>query len=402
MTDIEVQFGDVSLGVVYRYPAAHGERMAFRYSDAWLSRENRFAVDPELFLDARATSPARGGVFGAFADCAPDRWGRQLMQRRERHAAKAEQRTVRTLSELDYVLGVSDVARQGALRFVRDGEYLAAGSEIPPFIKLGALLHAADRVARDQDDAADLALLLAPGSSLGGARPKASIFDKQGRLAIAKFPRPDDEYSVERWEWIALQLAERAGIQVAHSEVRAIRGRDVLLTQRFDRRGDQRVHFASALTLLGLRDGERASYPDIVEVLQREGSRAKQDTTELFRRMVFNIGIANVDDHLRNHGFLRERDGWALSPAYDLNPVPMDIRARVMSTSITPDDATGSLDAARESAKYFGLAPRVANTIITDVLNAIATWRALARRARVTARECDRMESAFLTADAAG
>jgi serine/threonine-protein kinase HipA len=397
MSEVDAYLGAVPVGTVYRHPSSRGERIAFRYADAWLTHEERFAIDPELFLDVRTTSPARGAPFGAFTDCAPDRWGRQLMQRRERRAAKAERRAVRTLSELDYLLGVADVSRAGALRFVADGTYLAESPEVPPLVKLGDLLGAADRVSRDEESAQDMALLFAPGSSLGGARPKASVLDAKGRLSIAKFPREDDEYSIERWEWVALELAAKAGIVVPDVELLTVGKREVLLSRRFDRDGNQRVHYASALTLLGLRDGDRASYPEIADFVQREGSRPQRDCAELFRRMVLNVCIANVDDHLRNHGFLRERSGWTLSPAFDLNPVPADVRPRVLTTNITPDDATGSLDAARESATFFGLALGKADSLIDEVLRAVGKWPAIARRAGASAKEQARMESAFLT-----
>lgn len=396
MTDIEVRLSEVSVGSIYRQPAARGERIAFRYAEEWLAYVDRFAIDPELFLDRSTTVPARTPLFGALADSAPDRWGRRLMQRRERHLADVEGRAVRTLSELDYVLGVSDVARHGALRFVQEGTFVAVSDDVPPLVKLADLLGAADRIERDEADAADLALLLAPGSSLGGARPKASVRDQHGNLCIAKFPRETDEYSIERWEHIAHELARAAGINVAESRLLSVAGRDVLLSQRFDRRGPERVHFASALTLLGLRDGESASYPEIAEILQREGSRPRDDSEELFRRMVFNICIANVDDHLRNHGFLREPRGWTLSPAYDLNPVPMDVRPRILSTAITLDDATGTLGVARDAATFFGLSPTRTEAIIQTTTNAVAGWERIAKAAGASRTECARMKSAFL------
>jgi serine/threonine-protein kinase HipA len=396
MTPIEVRLGDRSLGEVFRFPRPGGERIAFRYADDWLASSDRFQIDPELFLDGRTTSPARGALFGAFADSAPDRWGRQLMQRHERRRAESEGRKVRTLSGLDYVLGVSDLARSGAMRFLGEGEYVASGSDIPPLVHLNALLGASDRISRDDETDEDIALILAPGSSLGGARPKASILDGQGRLSIAKFPKETDEYSVERWEWVALELARAAKIAVADSELLDVGGRSVLLSRRFDRSGDERIHFASALTLLGLADGGESSYPEIAEILQREGSNARRDSEELFRRMVFNICIANVDDHLRNHGFLRDGSGWALSPVYDLNPVPADVRPRILTTAITLDDKTGSLDAARESATYFGLARAKADAMIRQVQKAVRSWEAIARKAGASAKECARMRSAFL------
>ncbi|HKY40909.1 MAG TPA: HipA domain-containing protein [Polyangiaceae bacterium] len=397
MTDVEVQLGALPVGTFYRHSSASGERVSFRYAEQWLVSPERFAIDPELFLDPRTTTPARGGLFGALSDCAPDRWGRQLMQRRERRAAEAAGRAVRTLSELDYLLGVSDESRLGALRFRVRGSYVAADGGVPPLVRLGALLDAAGRIERDEDAEEDLALLVAPGSSLGGARPKASILDQRGRLSIAKFPREGDEYSVERWEWVALKLAQAAGIQIPDVELVGVAGREVLLSRRFDRVGRERVHFASALTLLGLRDGDRASYPEIAEILQRDGSQPRADCEQLFRRMVFNIVIANVDDHLRNHGFLRQRQGWTLSPAFDLNPVPADLRPRVLSTNITLDDATGSLTAARQSATYFDLSSARADAIIGEVHAASARWRSVAKASGASQRECQRMQSAFLT-----
>jgi serine/threonine-protein kinase HipA len=398
MTSIEVRLGDHPLGDVFRLARPGGERIAFRYADDWLASSERFQIDPELFLDGRTTSPARGVLFGVFADSAPDRWGRQLMQRQERRQAESERRKVRTLSEFDYVLGASDLARSGAVRFLVDGQYVAPGSDVPPLVRLSKLLGAADRISRDEETDEDITLILAPGSSLGGARPKASILDRQGRLSIAKFPKETDEYSVERWEWIALELARASKIRVADSELLEVGGRSVLLSRRFDRSGNDRGHFASALTLLGLADGDESSYPEIAEILQREGSNARRDSEELFRRMVFNICVANVDDHLRNHGFLREGSGWALSPAYDLNPVPADVRPRILTTAVTLDDRTGSLDAARESATYFGLDSAKADAIIEQVREAVRTWESVARQAGASAKECARMRSAFLDA----
>ncbi len=396
------QTPDTVIGEVYRYPHAGGERIGFRYDPRWLMHEERFAIDPDLYLDSRTTSPKRGGVFGAFADCAPDRWGRQLMQRAERRNADEEGRQLRTLSAMDYVLGVSDASRLGALRFYCDDEFQSPGNEVPPLIRLASLLDAANRLDRGEESDADFALIFAPGSSLGGARPKASILDAHGNLSIAKFPREGDEYSIERWESIALTLAHRAGIKTAASQLIEVSGKQVLLSRRFDRRDGGRVHFASAMTLLGLQDGDHASYPELAEILQRDGASPRRDSEELYRRLVFNISIANVDDHLRNHGFLRETtrsrssNGWALSPAYDLNPVPMDLKPRILSTNVTLDDATGSLDAAREVASFFGLSNQEAARVIDEVSAAVAQWPSVARSAGASAPERARMESAFL------
>lgn len=397
MSDAHIFLGNSELGELFRVPHRAGERITFRYGSAWLSDPAHFALDPELHLDARSTTPARGGLFGALSDVAPDRWGRQLMQRRERRLAQTESRPVRTLSELDFVLGVSDFSRLGALRLWVDGKFVADGGQVPLLVQLGALLDAATRITRGEETDQDFSLIFAPGSSLGGARPKASVLDAHGALAIAKFPRDGDEYSVELWEQVALVLARAAGIHAANSRLERVGKKHVLLSQRFDRKGETRVHFASALTLLNLRDGDHASYPELAELLQREGSQPRADAEELFRRMVFNISIANVDDHLRNHGFLREPRGWRLSPAYDLNPVPADLKPRILSTNITLDDATGSLEAALESAPYFGLDRAAAEAVIAQVLAQVARWQTVARTLGATKAECQRMESAFLS-----
>ncbi|MBN1608144.1 MAG: type II toxin-antitoxin system HipA family toxin [Polyangiaceae bacterium] len=395
MSDARVFLGEAELGEILRSGSRGAERIGFRHFEAWLARPERFAIDPELFLDHRVTYPARGGLFGAFADSAPDRWGRQLMQRHERRSAKSLGRPVQTLSELDYLLGVADISRMGALRFWQNGAFVAESHVVPPWVRLRALLDASTRIARDEETDDDFSLIFAPGSSLGGARPKASVLDADGNLCIAKFPREGEEYSVERWERIALQLAQTSGISVPESRLLEVGASPVLLSRRFDRRGTDRIHFASAMTLLGLRDGDQASYPEIAEVFQREGSRPKHDSEELFRRMVFNICIANVDDHLRNHGFLRDPTGWRLSPAYDLNPVPADLKPRILSTCITPDDATGSLDAAREAAPYFGLRPQRVESIIAEVVAAVTDWERVARHFGAPKSELARMQSAF-------
>lgn len=396
MSEVEVGLGELGVGTVYRELRRGVERISFRYREDWLASRGAFALDPELPLDTRLSTPARGALFGALADAAPDRWGRMLLQRKERRSAEAAGRSPRSLSELDYLLGVSDFARQGALRFAVAGEYLAPGGEVPPLVRLRALLDAAHRVEALQELDEDLALILAPGSSLGGARPKASILDLDGSLAIAKFPRELDEYAIERWEQVAFDLARSAGIRVAESRLERVGDDFVLVARRFDRRGTARIPYASAATLLGLRDGDRASYPELADLLQREGGRAKEDVEQLFRRMVFNICIANVDDHLKNHGFLREPGGWALSPAFDLNPVPADIRPRILSTSISLDDATGSLQLARQVAPYFALSRSAADTLVREVEDAVRDWRDVARRLGASASECARMQSAFL------
>lgn len=386
----------------------HQRGATFEYSDVWREHDERFAIEPALHVGPGIITPTGDrSMFGSIGDSAPDTWGRRLMQRRERRAANKEGRQIRTLTEADYLLGVTDVARLGGLRFRRAGEQefqapLAKGQPVPPFIELPRLLSVTERVLRDEETDEDLLLLFSPGSSLGGARPKASIADKDGHLAIAKFPKQDDDYSIEAWEEVALTLADMAGINVASHRLEKVAGRDVLVSRRFDRAtgtGHRRA-FLSAMSMLGLKDGDKrnASYPYLVEALQEHGDKSSQDTSELFRRMVLSILISNVDDHLRNHGFLWEPEfkGWRLSPAYDLNPVPRDVKPGVLSTNISLDEATCSIDLARESGEeFFGLSLAEVNSIVREVAWAVAQWRQVAQRLQIRQSEIGRMASAF-------
>lgn len=372
--------------------------VTFEYHDAWLEEPSRFSLEPALKLDRGAFAPNEG-VFGSIGDSAPDTWGRRLMQRAERRRADREERTVRTLSELDYLLGVSDVARLGALRFRRVGEEMfqaQTDAGVPGLIELGRLLAVTERILRDEETDEDLQLIFAPGSSLGGARPKASIIDQHGHLAIAKFAKETDGYRIELWEAVAMQLAEVAGISVPVTELIEVAGKSVLLSRRFDRAGERRIPFLSGLSMTGLKDGEHGSYPELVDALTRFGARASDDAAELFRRMVLNILISNVDDHLRNHGFLwRDKAGWTLSPVYDLNPVPTDVKPRILTTNIDLDEATCDIELALSVAGYFGLTAREAKAIVSQVGAVVSTWRDVARRNGAKTSEIDRMASAF-------
>jgi len=374
------------------------EVIGFEYADSWLNDPEGFAIEPSLGLSRGTFNPPAGqAVFGAIGDSAPDTWGRRLMQRAERRLAGRERRAVRTLSESDYLLGVSDQTRLGALRFKRDDEFLAPmATGVPALVDLGRLLKIADRILRDEETDEDLTLIFAPGSSLGGARPKASILDQHGHLSIAKFPKETDEYSIETWEEIALRLAERAGIATPRHELLKIAGKAVLLSRRFDRDGAHRIPFLSAMAMMSARDGERGSYPEMVDVLSRQGARAKADAHALYRRVVLNVFISNVDDHLRNHGFLWQgRAGWVLSPAYDLNPVPVDLKARILTTNIDLEEGTCSLDLLESAAEYFSLTLSSARRIIKEVADSVATWRDVAKAAGARASEISRMSSAF-------
>jgi serine/threonine-protein kinase HipA len=339
-------------------------------------------------------------MFGAIGDSAPDRWGRALMRRAERRRAERAGIAPRTLEEIDFLLLVDDEARQGALRFAeREGGPFLREEEvkrIPPVVELPELLSAAEHVMEDKDTEEDLRLLFAPGSSLGGARPKASVTEKDGQLAIAKFPRRDDEINTVLWEAVALALAKKAGIVVPTRRVETVAKKPVLLLRRFDREGERRIPFLSSMSMLGAKDNETRSYLEIVDSLRQHGAAPKEDMEALWRRLVFNILISNTDDHLRNHGFLYAgQQGWRLSPAYDLNPVPVDIKPRILTTAINEDDNTASLALAIDVAGYFDLKEAAAKKIAAEVGKAVSKWRDEAARHGLTKGEIERMASGF-------
>ena len=376
------------------------ETATFEYDGGWLENPARFSLEPALKPGPGPFhTPADMPLFGAIGDSAPDRWGRALMRRMERRLAEKDKQTPRTLQEIDYLLLVDDEARQGALRFAQTegGPFLREeGVKRTPLIELPRLLSAAERVADDEDTEEDLRLLLAPGSSLGGARPKASVRDHDGHLAIAKFPRRDDEYNTVLWEAVALTLAAQAGIAVPEARVELVGGKPVLLVRRFDRAGGRRIPFLSSMSMLDARDNQTRSYLEIVDALRQHGAAPKDDIQGLWRRLMFNILISNTDDHLRNHGFLYDGPGgWRLSPAYDLNPVPVDIKPRVLTTAINEDDPTASLELAIEVAPYFELDERRARAEAEAVARAVSAWRDEAGRHGLTKEEIGRMASAF-------
>jgi serine/threonine-protein kinase HipA len=345
-------------------------------------------------------SPGAGhSLFGSIGDSAPDTWGRRLMQRAERRAAQKEGRQVRTLMETDYLLGVTDFSRLGALRFKKKAEdrFLAVSpGGVPALLDLGRLLQSSDRILSDEETDEDLQMIFAPGSSLGGARPKASILDQNGDLSIAKFPKENDDYSIETWEEIALRLAGLSGIQTPTHALVRVAGRAIMLSKRFDRPGIYRIPFLSAMAMTASRDGQTGSYPELVDALGAHGAQARLDSNQLYRRVVFNVMISNVDDHLRNHGFLwAGKAGWILSPAYDLNPVPTDLKPRILSTNIDLDEATCSLDLLESACGYFGLGLKEARLIIREVAKVTKNWRAIAVEVGAKASEISRMASAF-------
>lgn len=307
------------------------------------------------------------------------------------------------MGEIDFLLGVTDETRQGALRFriTPDGPFVAAkdGVHVPPLVELPVLLTAANALANDPesveaDDA--VRLLLAPGSSLGGARAKASVLDRDGSLAIAKFPQAGDDIDVIGWERVMLVLAAESGINVTDSRLETVGRSRVLIVRRFDRRGLERVPFLSAMSLLDATDGERASYVEIFDALRRESSQPNEDGRELWTRLAFNILASNFDDHLRNHAVLYDGRGWTLSPAYDLNPLPVQVNPRDLSTAISVDgDTSASLELAVDAAEEFLLTPDEARSIAARVAQTTKTWRTVAARVGVPDDEIRSMVSAF-------
>ena len=368
----------------------HGQSSVFEYADAWRGRAGAFALDPaNLPLERRQiyTSSAKSALPGALRDTAPDGWGQQLIRRAFRKAGEQ-----RALSEIDYLLAINDHTRMGALRYRREGEETFGHNigryRVPPLIRLPALLNAADAVLSNTESAEDLRLLLNEGSPLGGARPKSAVIDNDGRLAIAKFPKNDDDRSIPHGEVLAMTLAAAAGIGVAQATLLDVAGRPVSLITRFDRDEDRRIPFISAMTLLGLSDGDEATYTDIAEVIRMYSSAPTEDLHELWRRIVFNVMVGNLDDHLRNHGFLYDHDNtWRLSPAYDLNPVPSTEKARELTTWISEEGPDADLDLARAAAPYFALDLVRADAIIDEVAVALDWWQQIARQLRMSASD---------------
>jgi len=393
---------DVPIGRVWARVRGGRETASFEYASSWLTDDAQFELDPELPL-GRGLFHTERGLFNAFADCAPDRWGQTLLRRHELVRAKAEGRTPRTLHAIDFVALVSDATRLGSLRLRAPGatEFLSPDTRVPPLVQLPRLLRASAAVVEDRDTADDLALLLAPGTSLGGARPKASVLDAEGRLAIAKFPSREDDWPITRWEAAALAMAEAAGIEVPPHRLVVVLKKPVLLVRRFDRDRTRRIPFMSALTALAAKDGEVRSYVEIADTLRKTGASPREDLSQLWRRLIFNILISNTDDHLRNHGFLRRDHGWRLAPAFDLNPMPTDVRPRVHALAIDATDQAGGLEVARSVTASFGIGTPEADGIVRDVGKVVAKWRTYAKAQGVTPRQLERMESAFEHGDLA-
>jgi serine/threonine-protein kinase HipA len=390
-------------GWLHATPARGHDVFSFEYADSWLAAGHAVPLDPNLPLTRGIQYvPAGRDNFGVFLDSSPDRWGRVLMQRREAQVARETKRSARRLTEADYLLGVFDGHRMGGLRYrVSGGPFLDDNAELasPPWTSLRDLERASLRleregVERDPKYAQWLRMLIAPGRSLGGARPKASVLDAKNGLWLAKFPSANDIDDIGGWESVVHTLAVRAGIDTAEAKRHRFGSKHhTFLTRRFDRTRAGRVHFASAMTLLDRRDGDDgASYLDLVSVLVQQGANAARDLEQLWRRIVFFVCVSNVDDHLRNHGFLLEQDAWRLAPAYDMNP---NADRDGLSLNISETDNAQDLDLVRDVAKHFRVKSRRADEIIAEVLKAVATWRSEAKKAKLSRDEQERMAPAF-------
>ena len=379
------------------------ELFSFEYSKDWIrSAGSGFVFDPDLHLyEGRQYVPDKP-LFGVFSDSCPDRWGRLLMKRKEAILARDENRKPRALTESDYLLGVYDETRLGALRFSleENGSFLSADKELcaPPWTTLRTLESASLSFESDDGDQEEkwLRQLLAPGSSLGGARPKASVQAPDGSLWIAKFPSKNDEWNSGAWEIVVHDLAVKCGINAPPAKLETFSDTgSTFLIKRFDREGSRRVHFSSAMALLGKTDGDTdgVSYLDIAAFIKSNGASPKQDLKELWRRVVFNMAVSNTDDHLRNHGFLLAEHGWTLSPMYDVNP---NIYGNALSLNVSTDDSSVSFELAVETAEYYDIGIREAKNIVADIQKTVSeTWRSLAADYGIGRNAVSRMEPAF-------
>lgn len=395
------------MGILSATPAKGKEVFSFEYTKEWLQSEFTYLLDPDLQLFSGRYFPRNEKQnFGAFLDSSPDRWGRGLMDRKEAALARKEKRPAKNLLESDYLLGVFDKHRMGALRFklnangnfMNDDKNMAA----PPWTSLRELEQASIKFEKDDINDKDylkwINLLIAPGSSLGGARPKASVLDPKGYLWIAKFPSIKDVKNVGGWEMVANILATKSGINVAEGDIKQFNNKyHTFLTKRFDRnKKGERIHFASAMTLLGYTDGAGhdtgVSYLEIAEFIIQQGADVNSDLEELWRRIVFSICIKNTDDHLRNHGFLLTAKGWKLSPAYDINPNEF---GNGLSLNISEKDNALDMELALSVIDYFRVDEKKAKAIIKKIKGAVADWQNVAKKIGISKAEQNRMSSVF-------
>jgi serine/threonine-protein kinase HipA len=398
------------MGVLKATQSRNKEIFSFEYDMEWLSSEYSSLLDPDLQLYSgpQYLSEEKSN-FGIFLDSSPDRWGRLLMRRREAISARAENRKVKILMESDYLLGVYDGHRMGALRFKEDetGPFLDENKKMasPPWALLRELENASlqlerDDAANDPDYLKWLNMLIAPGSSLGGSRPKSGVIDTNNNLWIAKFPSRYDDKDMGAWEMVVNELAVKAGLNISVGMAQKFSGRHhTYLTKRFDRaETGERIHFASAMTMLGYTDGKDAedgiSYLELAEFLIQNGANVDNDLEELWRRIVFNICVTNTDDHLRNHGFILTSQGWVLSPAYDINPVETGTGLKL---NISDSDNSLDLDLAREVSLFFRVNEKRAEEIIGIIINSVQSWREISKKYGISKSEQDLMSAAFFS-----
>lgn len=376
------------------HAAERGASVSFEYAAEWLQRDGAFAIDPTSLPLQRGVHHS-ADLFGAIHDCGPDRWGRMLIER----AVRKKVLTQKPYRDIDFVLALDDVARVGALRFRVNIEspFLAATTgKLPPLVRLNELLRATDAIHNETETAQELRFLLGAGSPLGGARPKSAVSLADGRLAMAKFPKPDDTRDIAAGEILALTLAAQAGIQVAEHRLVPVSEHSVAVISRFDRSGKNRIPFISAMTLLGLPQGDPGAYTLLADGIRQFGHDVPGDLRELWRRLVFSLLASNYDDHLRNHGFLMHQPGrWSLSPAYDINPVPEVDRVRMNKTSIADDQIEPTIAGAMEVAPRFGLKTAEARMMLREVFVAVSGWRTTGKRLRLKAPTLDAYASAF-------
>ena len=409
---IEVVLGkDNLIGTLYYNKEGERESVAFEYAKTWLSDKERFQIDPELPLvvGPQYPSPAQDRhasiFFGCLADSEPDGWGkvvilREFAKRKEEARKRGDDIQPAALDSFEYMLLVDDVSRVGALRLRdADGKFVRPSEpgrrSTPPLIELRHLVEASKAVESNSETSSDLKYLLGNGTSLGGVRPKASIVDNDGILSIGKFPSVKDAGSVTKGEVLAMNLATRAGIRAADARIVDADGTPVTVIRRFDREKDVRLMYMSARTLMGVKDASDHTYTEIVEAIRKNGHSVATDLKELWRRIVYNVLITNVDDHLNNHGFLHVAHGqWRLSPAFDINPFPD--KQRTLKTWISEDAGPeATIDAAMAAARFFGLKKSEASAIVGEVEKAVASWREVAREATMTKAETDQFAAAF-------
>jgi serine/threonine-protein kinase HipA len=377
---------------------------SFSYHQEWINSQEQHLIDPDITWFTGQQFPNRKENFGVFLDSMPDSWGRNLMRRRAALYARDQKRPIPVLTDIDYLLGVHDFCRMGALRFKSDpeGDFLDNDpvSPAPPWTTIRELQHSAEWLESGMDTPEAqkwLAVLVAPGSSLGGARPKANIMDQDSHLWIAKFPSKNDTYNKGAWEYLAYRLALQAGIMMAESRIEKVSGNyDTFFTRRFDRDKNQRIHFASAMTMTGkneelIRD-TTPSYLDIAEFIQFSCAHSEEDLRQLWKRIVFNILISNTDDHLRNHGFLLTREGWRLAPAYDVNP---SVDKVGHALNIDMENNSSDLLLAKSTAPWFRLGDKELNHILDEVKTAVSSWRKIAGQMGISKQEQALMAPAF-------